>query len=176
MPSGSGDPYDRLVSKADKLAEVDCGQAMPYYAKALEERPAGVEALVGMGYCHIDSKQFASAQSKFRTALALSSRNKDALRGVAEAYQQQGRADLAIEAYKRYLDIYPDDERIKRQLDKLGGGSSGGGGGGSSGSSTPTTPDSGSGSGTSAPPDKPEPTTTPGGGDSPPSDSPPSSP
>ena len=167
VPSGSGDPYDRLVAKADKLAEVDCGQAMPYYAKALEERPAGVEALVGMGYCHIDSKQFASAQSKFRTALALSPRNKDALRGVAEAYQQQDRADLAIEAYKRYLDVYPDDERIKRQLDRLGGGGAGltlreNGGGSGTGSS----------GGSSPPPDKPADPPPPSGG----SDTPPTSP
>ncbi|MBK9035914.1 MAG: zinc-ribbon domain-containing protein [Myxococcales bacterium] len=174
VPSGSGDPYDRLVAKADKLAEVDCGQAMPYYTKALDERPAGVEALIGMGYCHIDAKQFASAQSKFRTALALSPRNKDALRGVAEAYQQQGRADLAIEAYKRYLEIYPNDDRIKRQLDRLSGGGSG-----------PTPPENGSGSGTGAgtgtgsgagsnppPPDKPDPPPPPPGG----SDTPPTSP
>lgn len=165
----SGDGYDRLVAKADKLAEVDCGQAMQYYAKALEEKPAGVEALIGMGYCHIDAKAFSSAQSKFRTALALSPRNKDALRGVAEGYQQQGRTDLAIEAYKRYLEIYPDDERIKRVVDRLGGGVPG-----------PSEPENGGGAGTgssgsgaggdkpSEPAGDPAPPSDPGKSDTPP--------
>lgn len=170
VPSGAGEPYDKLVAKANKLAEVDCGQAMQYFAKALEDKPAGVEALVGMGYCYIDAKQFSSANTKFRTALALSPRNRDALRGVAENYQQQGRTDLAIEAYKRYLEIYPDDDRIKRQVERLGGGGPGptppendgsGGSGsapgsGSAGSDKPADPPK-----DPAPPTDPSPPTTP---------------
>jgi tetratricopeptide (TPR) repeat protein len=74
-----------------------------------------------MGYCHIDAKQFASAFSKFRAALAVSSRYEPALRGVAEAYQQQGRKEQAIEAYKAYLDVYPDSSAAKKQLERLGG-------------------------------------------------------
>ena len=80
---------------------------MELYAKALEQKPNGVEALTGMGYCHLDAKQFASAFSKFRAALAVSSRYEPALWGVAEAYQQQGRKEQAIEACKAYLEVYP---------------------------------------------------------------------
>jgi tetratricopeptide (TPR) repeat protein len=94
---------------------------MDLYAKALEQKPNGVEALAGMGYCHIDAKQFASAFSKFRAALAVSPRYEPALRGIAEAYQQQGRKEQAIEAYKAYLEVYPDSASAKKQLERLGG-------------------------------------------------------
>ena len=64
------------------LARQQWRPALEVYQRSLSLRMSA-EALIGMGYCHIDAKQFASAQSKFRTALALSPRNKDALRGVA---------------------------------------------------------------------------------------------
>jgi predicted Zn finger-like uncharacterized protein len=123
-PSGDsgGDSYDRVLAQANKLAEVDCGKAMPLFEKAIDLRPSGVEALSGAGYCHVDNKEFASAHAKFRAALAVSPRFERALWGIAEAYQQQGRADLAIEAYRRYLEVYPDSAQAKRQLDRLGGG------------------------------------------------------
>ncbi len=153
----TGDDYDKLLARANKLAEVDCGQAMAFYTRALEVQPNGVEALTGMGYCHIDAKQFASAHSKFRAALGISPRFERALWGVAEAYQQQGRADLAITAYEKYLAVYPGSAAAQRQLDRLQGKSGG-----------PTPPDDGSGGGsgggsgaTEPPPDKPEPTPEP---------------
>ena len=145
-----GNDYDKLLAKANKLAEVDCGQAMPYYSRALEVQPNGVEALSGMGFCHIDAKQFSSAHSKFRAALGISPRYERALWGVAEAYQQQGRTDLAITAYEKYLEVYPGKPAAQRQLDRLRGGGS-----------SPTPPDPGAGTATGPaptpdpPPEKP---------------------
>jgi tetratricopeptide (TPR) repeat protein len=94
---------------------------MELYAKALEQKPNGVEALTGLGYCHIDAKQFSSAFSNFRAALAVSPRYEAALRGVAETYQQMGRKEQAIEAYKAYLEAYPNSAAARRQLERLGG-------------------------------------------------------
>jgi predicted Zn finger-like uncharacterized protein len=119
--AGGGESYERVVARANALAESNCAKAIELYARALEHKPNGVEALAGMGYCHIDAKQFASAFSKFRAALAVSPRYEPALRGIAEAYQQQGRKEQAIEAYKTYLDAYPDSVAAKRQLERLGG-------------------------------------------------------
>ena len=118
---GGGDSYDRLLARANAIADTSCTRAMELYARALEQKPNGVEALAGMGYCHIDAKQFASAFSKFRAALAVSPRYEPALRGVAEAYQQQGRKEQAIEAYRAYLEVYPDSAAAKKQLERLGG-------------------------------------------------------
>jgi tetratricopeptide (TPR) repeat protein len=121
VPEAGGDSYDRLLARANAIADSNCGKAMELYAKALEQKPNGVEALAGMGYCHIDAKQFASAFSKFRAALAVSARYEPALRGVAEAYQQQGRREQAIEAYRAYLEVYPNSAAAKKQLELLGG-------------------------------------------------------
>lgn len=148
----SGD-YDSLLGKADRLAEVNCAEAMPYYTKALELKPNGVAALTGRGYCYIDSKQFSSAHSSFRAALAVSRRYEPALWGIGEAYQQQGLKDKAIEAYQNYLEAYPGSAKAIKQIDKLGGGESGGGGepsgggGDTGGSGTGGGGDSGGGGG-----------------------------
>jgi tetratricopeptide (TPR) repeat protein len=50
----------------------------------------------------------------------VSPRYEPALRGIAETYQQQGRKEQAIEAYRRYLEVYPDSVAAKKQLERLG--------------------------------------------------------
>jgi tetratricopeptide (TPR) repeat protein len=120
-PIPSGASYDALITQGNNAAaNTNCTRAMELYAKALEAKPNGVEALAGMGYCHIDRKEFASAHSKFRAALAISPRFEPALFGVAEAYAQQGRKEDAINSFKAYLEIYPGAAKAKRQLEMLG--------------------------------------------------------
>ncbi len=118
-PTG-GEDYDHLVKRANDLAEVSCGKASELFNKALDQKPNGVEALVGLGFCSLDGKNYATAFSKFRAALAISPRNERALWGVAETYQQQSRKEQAIESYQRYLEVYPDSSAAKRQLERLG--------------------------------------------------------
>ncbi len=144
--SGSGisssDSAEKLVKKADELAEKSCTKAIPVYQAALDKNPTFVPALVGLGYCHIDTKQFSSANSRFRTVLALSSKNERALWGIAQAYQEQGLKAQAVDAYRVYLETFPNSEPAKRQIDRLGGGGDGdspGGGGSGGGGETPTT-------------------------------------
>jgi tetratricopeptide (TPR) repeat protein len=121
-PGGAGgaESYDRLLQHANAISDSNCAKAMDLYARALELKPNGVEALAGLGYCQIDAKQFSSAFSKFRAALAVSPKYEPALRGIAETYQQQGRKEQAIEAYRRYLEVYPDSVAAKKQLERLG--------------------------------------------------------
>jgi predicted Zn finger-like uncharacterized protein len=119
---GGGGDYDSLVAKANKMAESNCSKAMELYQKALDQKSQGVEALTGMGYCHLDAKQFASAFSNFRSALVVSPKYEPALGGIAETYQRQGNKEAAIEAWKRYLDVYPNSPKAKKQLELLGGG------------------------------------------------------
>jgi tetratricopeptide (TPR) repeat protein len=150
---GGGGDYDSLVAKADKVASTSCSNAMSIYSKALEQKPTGVEALTGMGYCYLDGKQFASAFSKFRSALAVSARFEPALAGVAETYQQQGNKDQAIEAWNKYLEAIPGSPKATKQLQILGAGS------------TPTPPPPPpTGAGSSEPPPTPTPTPAPSNG------------
>jgi tetratricopeptide (TPR) repeat protein len=125
-PTPSIDSYDRLLARADRAAESgNCKQAMRIYEKALDANPSGVAALTGLGYCHLDARQFASAQARFRAALGISRRYQDALWGVAEAYQQQGLKDKAIAAYRKFIEEHPSSKRAamaERQIERLGGG------------------------------------------------------
>lgn len=123
--SGGGDSYDRLLERADKAAETgSCKQAVKLYEQALDVNPSGVAALTGLGYCHLDFKNYASAQARFRAALGISSRYQDALWGVAEAYQQQGLKTQAIVSYRTFIEKHPSSRRAdmaKRQIERLGG-------------------------------------------------------
>lgn len=150
---GAGD-YESLVAKASSLAATNCGKAMELYAKALDQRVTGVEALTGMGYCFLNAKQYASAFSKFRAALAVSSRYEPALAGVAETYQQQGNREQEIEAWRKYLDLFPNAAKPKRRLEALGATNGGAG----SGAAAPAGPGgAGSGAGESGPTSDPPP-------------------
>ena len=82
----AGDSYEKLVKKGDELAEKNSRKAIPVYQAALDKQPTGVAALIGMGFCHIEIQEYASANSRFRTVLALQSKNERALWGIAQAY------------------------------------------------------------------------------------------
>jgi tetratricopeptide (TPR) repeat protein len=163
-PEETGGSYESLVKKANKAAESgSCGTATKLYERALDKNPAGVSALTGLGYCYLDKGQFASAQAKFRAALGVSPRYRDALYGVAEGYQQQGLNKQAIAAYERYLKVHPAGGRAvsaRRQIQKLGGGAKPPPGGGD-------TPPPGGG-GDTPPPGGGGDTPPAGGGDTPP--------
>jgi len=142
--AGGGESFDRLLKRADALAETSCPKAIELYTKALQQKPQSVEALTGMGYCYIDAKLFKNAHSEFRAALMVSSKYEPALLGIADAYRQQGLRDQAIEAYKACLDAHPNSVAAKKQLEQLG-----------ATSASPPAPSSGTNS--TAPPPAPAP-------------------
>ena len=132
------------LKRANKLAQNgNCDAAMPLYRKVLDETPSSVEALTGLGFCHLDRKEFASAHTRFRAALGISSRYQDAMWGIAELYQRQGNAEEAIEKYQAFIDAYPSTRRAaaaRKQIEKLQGATPSGGGGEAPGDD-PTPPD-----------------------------------
>jgi tetratricopeptide (TPR) repeat protein len=123
--AGGDSSYEGLLKRADKLAEGgNCRAASTIYERALDKNPAGVAALTGLGYCHLDGKDYGRAFAKFRAALGVSPRYQAALWGMAETYQQQGDTANAIETYKRFLREYPASPRAsaaRRQIERLGG-------------------------------------------------------
>jgi tetratricopeptide (TPR) repeat protein len=163
--------YDSLRKRADQLAQTNCTAAKDLYRRALEQKPNGVEALTGMAYCELDAKDFASAYREFSTALVVSTNYEPALAGIAETYQQQGNKAKAIDAWHKYLGVYPGSMKAKRQLELLGEGDAptpsppSGANGDSGGSAS-------SGPGSAAPAPGPAPAPAPSSGDSAPAASP----
>ncbi len=159
-PDGGGaTDYDGYVKRADAIADSNCAKANDLYAKALEIKPNGVEALTGQGYCALEAKNFATAHRKFSTALATAPRYEPALAGIAETYTLQSRKEDAISAWRRYLDAFPGSAKAQKAIDRLGATSG----------TPPVNPGSGStgtgsGSDTTQPPPPPPPTPPAGSG------------
>jgi predicted Zn finger-like uncharacterized protein len=132
------------LKRANKLAENgNCDGAMPLFRKVLDDSPSSVEALTGLGFCHLDRREYASAHTRFRAALGISSRYQDAMWGIAELYQRQGNKEEAIAKYQEFIDAFPSTRRAaaaRQKIEKLRGESGEGGGGDSSGGD-PTPPD-----------------------------------
>jgi tetratricopeptide (TPR) repeat protein len=120
----STDAYDGLVEKGDTFAENgNCREARRHYERALDARPGGVEALTGLGYCFLDSKEHTRALANFRAALGVSPRFGDALIGIAEAHRFSGNKDEASKYYQKYLDNHPSGPKAnlaRKALDALG--------------------------------------------------------
>ncbi len=136
-----------ILKRANKLAENgNCDGAMPLFRKVLDDNPSSVEALTGLGFCHLDRKEYASAHTRFRAALGISSHYQDAMWGIAELYQRQGNKEEAIAKYQEFVEAFPTTRRAtaaRRQIDKLRGDSGESSGGGeSSGDESSPPPDS----------------------------------
>jgi tetratricopeptide (TPR) repeat protein len=115
-----GDSFDVILDRADKLAENgNCPGAMPLYRKVLDLHPASVEALTGLGYCHLDRREFASAHARFRAALGISSRYQPAMWGIAEAYQQQGLKQEALERFEAFVAEHPGNPRAEAARSRI---------------------------------------------------------
>lgn len=100
--------YDTLVEQGRKLSERGHSrEAQKLFEKALEERPEGVEAHIGLAYCFLDSEHYSLAIDRFQHVLRLSPGNGDALIGLAETYKVRGDTDRALEYYRQYLKAFP---------------------------------------------------------------------
>jgi tetratricopeptide (TPR) repeat protein len=153
---GAPNTYEGLVKEGNKLSERGhTMQAMKFFQRALELKPNGVEALTGLGYCHLDQERFAAALASFKRALNLVPADGDAMIGMAEAYKVQGNLAKALDYYRAYLQAYPAGRKaiLARQnvteLERQIGG-------------TP------SGTTTSPPPSAPPPSAPPASGEAPP--------
>jgi predicted Zn finger-like uncharacterized protein len=110
VKAAAGDrPYSELVTEARRLQENGAiTRARKLYETALAMQPDGVEALAGMGYVQLDRNKFSSAISYFRRALAIGS-YPAAMFGMGEAYRYAGDAGRAVDAYRRFLTLAPND-------------------------------------------------------------------
>lgn len=106
--------YDTLVAQGRKLSERGHSrEAQKLFEKALEERPEGVEAHIGLAYCFLDSEHYSLAIDRFQHVLRLSPGHGDALIGLAETYKVRGDNDRALDYYRQYLKAFPSGSKAE---------------------------------------------------------------
>ena len=99
-PAGTGKPT--LARKAKSEPSAHSSVAIASAAK-----PNAPAALAAQGYVALNHRQFAQAISLFKRALAGNPSNGTALFGLAEAYRGGGQPGLALQSYRRYVEILP---------------------------------------------------------------------
>ena len=75
--------------------------------QASPARSSTPQTLATQGYVALNHRQPSKAISLFRHALASNPNNGTALFGLAEAYRSAGQIALALQAYRRYVELLP---------------------------------------------------------------------
>jgi len=83
------------------------------YRARLQRNPNDVAALTGLGKLELEAGMYGRAEALFARAARLQPTNADALYGEATAAQALGHRKEAVAAYKKLLDVAPNDERAK---------------------------------------------------------------
>jgi Flp pilus assembly protein TadD len=92
----NGDSYDSAVKQADQARKSgDFDTAIPLYGRALEARPNGIEAKVGLGQAYLTVGMSAEAAALFRDVLDRKASDQTARRGLALALISMGQPTLA---------------------------------------------------------------------------------
>ena len=100
--------FEKLVAEGDRALENGSdGKAKDLYQRALRLRPTGAKALSGLGFVALDRGQLPAAYEFFKRALAGKSSFAPALFGMAEIHRARNEKALALQTYRRYLQLWP---------------------------------------------------------------------
>lgn len=116
--TAQSDDYTSSVEQADEARKAgNYDQAIPLYGRALQARPEGVEAKLGLGQAYLSIGAPDEAAALFRDVLARRSGDAAARRGLATALISTGQTELA----ERQLDAaLQADSRDYRALNAMG--------------------------------------------------------
>lgn len=100
--------YETLVAEGERLMQKRSGvKAQQRFEMALRVRPSGPEALSGLGQLTLNRGQLGSAAGYYKRAIA-DRPFPPALFGLGEVYRGSANRDLALQFYKRYLQVAPN--------------------------------------------------------------------
>ena len=102
----------------DAAGRVD--DAVAAFGRALQQDPANVSALNGLGTTYLELGQPAAALEPLRVASTLAPQFSPALHNLGSAYERLGKTGDAIESYRAALRANPGDEASYRRLRALG--------------------------------------------------------
>src|SRR6516164_9797746 len=93
---GQGDSYDASLKQADEARLAgNLDMALPLYGRALQAKPDGVEAKLGLGQVYMTMGAPDEAAAMFRDVLDKRAGNQAARRGLAFALISMGQPTLA---------------------------------------------------------------------------------
>ena len=112
LPSQSRPRY--LLGLAQERSG-DLSGAAESFQGATRLDPKGVDSLTRLGQVLLRLDKPADAESKFRAALELQPKSPEALQGLAQSLDQQKKPQ-AVDAYRNYLALQPDDKGARSRL------------------------------------------------------------
>ena len=126
LPDSAAAPsesYEKLVANGDRALENGSNsKAKDFYQRALRLRPAGTQAISGLGFVALALGQIPAAYEQFKRALALNPSLGSAVFGMAEIHRARGEKALALQSYTRYLQVSPKGSEAaaaRRQVSAL---------------------------------------------------------
>ncbi len=101
--------FDYYMERGDRMRERDQpSAALDAYGKASDLDGDRAEPVAGKGLALLDMGNIAAAEASFKQSLKLNGRYGVAIIGLAELYRSEGKKDLAIEFYEKYLESAPN--------------------------------------------------------------------
>lgn len=115
-----------LMRQADKaMAEGKDTAAFDYLDEVIQLAPTYVEGWNQRATLHFKAGNYRKSMSDINRVLALEPRHFGAIAGMATILTSYGRDELALDAWQRFLDLYPAERRAQKALgdlaDKLAG-------------------------------------------------------
>lgn len=103
----------------DGVDKGDLDAALLDYTKAVDMDGSSVAALMGRGRTLMAKKAYMLASADFTKVIGLDEKNAIAFAQRAEANEDQGKADLAIDDYKKAFALDPTIEKAKTAVERF---------------------------------------------------------
>ena len=97
----------------------DVEGARYHYNQVLLIAATNAEALNGMGLCHLKAEKLPQAEAAFRSAIEADPKLVSAYNNLAIALEKGGQRPEAIKVLERAAKIAPEDEDIKKNLQRM---------------------------------------------------------
>lgn len=86
---------------------------------AKEPNPVLAAQNVNIGNYYLKQKNYSAAIQRFNEAIEYQADLIPAYEGLAQAYEKNGQISKAVEAYKGFLEKYPDSPKVKQFRSRL---------------------------------------------------------
>ncbi|MFD1328165.1 tetratricopeptide repeat protein [Mycoplana ramosa] len=117
----SGSPtVNFLMQQADKaMTEDKDPAALDYLDEVIQLAPGYVEGWNQRATLNYKLGNYRKSMSDINRVLAIEPRHFGAIAGMAMILTSYGRDELALEAWQRFLDVYPSERRAQKALGEI---------------------------------------------------------